>query len=464
VAVARSTDPFLPQGEGPSQSIVRRTLEREEPILTTDAQGDPRFAGQGSVHALRLKSVLSVPVLSPSGVLGVLYVDCRVQRGRFSEAERNLLLAFADQLALAIGNARLHQELERSRAELARQKHAVEQLSRGQAREIEKLRREVQTQRQSLELRYDYSQIVGRGPAMRAVLERLDRVIDSEASVLILGESGTGKELVARALHWNGPRRAGPFLGLNCAALPEALLESELFGHARGAFTGADRDKLGLLQAAAGGTLFLDELGELSPATQAKLLRVLQEREVRPLGSEKSLPLDVRLVAATHRDLDRAMAEGKFREDLYYRIAVVTVALPALRERPEDLPALSEKILQRLANEAGKKPPELGQDALRRLSAHPFPGNVRELENVLTRAFVLAPGAKIRAEDLDLGARRAPAPRARSRRDFETDEKERILAALRAARWNVSVVSRSLGIPRNTLYRKLARYGLQRAV
>jgi transcriptional regulator with GAF, ATPase, and Fis domain/tetratricopeptide (TPR) repeat protein len=464
VVVARSTDPALPEGEGPSQSIVRRTLEREEPILTTDAQGDPRFAGQGSVHALRLKSVLSVPVLSPSGVLGVLYVDCRVQRGRFSEAERSLLLAFSDQLALAIGNARLHQELERKNAEVARQKHAVEQLSRGQAREIERLKREVQTQRQSLELRYDYSQIVGRGPAMRAVLERLDRVVDAEASVLILGESGTGKELVARAIHWNGPRKSGPFLGINCAALPEALLESELFGHVRGAFTGADRDKRGLLQSAAGGTLFLDEVGELPLPLQAKLLRVLQEREVRPVGSEKAVPLDVRLLAATHRDLERALAEGKFREDLYYRIAVVTVTLPPLRERPEDLPALCEKILERLARDAGKKPPELGQDALRRLSAHAFPGNVRELENVLTRAFVLAAGAKIRAEDLDLGGRRAPAPRARSRRDFETDEKERILAALRAARWNVSVVSRSLGIPRNTLYRKLSRYGLERAV
>ena len=384
--------------------------------------------------------------------------------GRFSEAERALLLAFADQLALAIGNARLHQELEQKSAELARQKHAVEQLSRGQAREIERLKRAVQSQRESLDLRYDYAQIVGRGPAMRAVLERLDRVIDSEASVLVLGESGTGKELVARAIHWNGPRKAGPFLGINCAALPEALLESELFGHVRGAFTGADRDKQGLMQAAAGGTLFLDELGELSPSTQAKLLRVLQERELRPLGSEKSVPLDIRLVAATHRDLERAMAEGKFREDLFYRIAVVTVALPPLRERPEDLPVLCEKILGRLAKEAGKKPPALGQDALRRLSAHPFRGNVRELENVLTRAFVLAPGPKLRAEDLDLGVRRASAPRARSRHDFETDEKDRILAALRAVRWNVSVVSRTLGIPRNTLYRKLLRYGLERAV
>ena len=464
VAIARSSDLALPEGEAPSQSIVRRTLEREEPILTTDAQGDPRFAGQGSVHALRLKSVLSVPVLSPSGVLGVLYVDCRVQRGRFSESERALLLAFADQLALAIGNARLHQELERKSAELLQQKHAIEQLSRGQAREIARLEREVRSQRQVLELRYDYAQIVGRGPAMRAVLERLDRVTDSEASVLVLGESGTGKELVARALHFNGPRKSGPFLGINCAALPEPLLESELFGHVRGAFTGADRDKLGLLQAARGGTLFLDELGELPLPTQAKLLRVLQEREVRPLGSEKSVALDVRLVAATHRNLERAMAEGKFREDLYYRVAVVSLTLPPLRERPEDLPALCDKILARLAREAGKRQLELGQDALRRLSAHPFPGNVRELENVLTRAFVLAPGPQIRADDLDLGPKPAIAARAGTRRDFETDERERILASLVRARWNVSVVSRSLGIPRNTLYRKLKRYGLERAL
>ena len=463
VAIARSTEPTLPEGEGPSQSIVRRTLEREEAILTTDAQGDPRFAGQGSVHALRLKSVLSVPVLSPSGVLGVLYVDCRVQRGRFTEAERSLLSAFADQLAIAIENARLHQELERQRIELSRQNEATLRVSRGQAREIARLKREVQTQRESLSLRYDYSQIVGRGPAMRTVLERLDRVIDSDASLLVLGESGTGKELVARAVHWNGPRKGGPFMGINCAALPEALLESELFGHVRGAFTGAERDKQGLMLAASGGTLFLDEVGELPLATQAKLLRVLQEREVRPLGAEKSLPLDVRLIAATHRDLEQALAVGNFREDLYYRLAVVTVALPPLRDRPEDLPVLCAKILERLSREAGRKAPELTPDALRRLSAHPFPGNVRELENVLTRAFVLSGGARIRAEDLDLGARRAVASRAGSRRDFEADEKERILSALRQARWNVSVVSRSLGIPRNTLYRKLARYGLSRA-
>ncbi len=280
------------------------------------------------MHALRLKSVLSVPILSPSGVLGVLYVDSRVQRARFSESDRELLLAFADQLALALGNARLHDELAQKNAEILKQKLVVEQLARGQAREILRLKREVETQRQNLELRYDYSQIVGRGPAMRAVLGRLDRLIDSQVNVLVLGESGTGKELVARALHFNGPRKAGPFVGINCAALPENLLESELFGHVRGAFTGADRDKPGLMQAASGGTLFLDEVGELPLATQAKLLRVLQEREVRPLGATRAAPLDIRLVAATHRDLAQDVGSGRFREDLYYRVGSASSSLP----------------------------------------------------------------------------------------------------------------------------------------
>ncbi|HEY3666683.1 MAG TPA: sigma 54-interacting transcriptional regulator, partial [Polyangiaceae bacterium] len=261
IVVQRSTEADVSPSQGPSRNIVLQTLEREEAVLTTDAQGDARFFGHGSVHAMRLKSVLSVPILSPSGTLGVLYVDSRVQRARFSEHERELLTAFADQLAIALGNARLHAELERKTLELAEQKRDIERLSRGQARQIEQLQRQVSTQRQTLELRYDYSQIVGRGPAMRRVLERLDRVIDSEVSLLVLGESGTGKELVARAVHFNGARKSGPFQGINCAALPETLLEAELFGSVKGAFTGADTDKLGLMTAANGGTLFLDEVG-----------------------------------------------------------------------------------------------------------------------------------------------------------------------------------------------------------
>jgi DNA-binding NtrC family response regulator len=214
--------------------------------------------------------------------------------------------------------------------------------------------------------------------------------------------------------------------------------------------------------AANGGTLFLDEVGELPLSTQAKLLRVLQEREVRPLGAVKPVALDIRLVCATHRDLLGDVASGRFREDLYYRIAVVSVDLPPLRERLEDLAELGTKILAGLARSAQRKPPELTQDALRVLSAHAFPGNVRELQNVLTRAFVLASGSKIQAKDIDLGGARARGPRAGSRRDYETQERERILESLRGARWNVSIVARTLGIPRNTLYRKLARYGISR--
>jgi DNA-binding NtrC family response regulator len=280
--------------------------------------------------------------------------------------------------------------------------------------------------------------------------------------VLIQGESGTGKELIARAIHVHGARRAGPFVGVNCASIPEPLLESELFGHVRGAFTGAERDQTGLMLSASGGTLFLDEIGELSLATQAKLLRVLQEREVRPLGAEKARPLELRLVCATHRELAREVEAGRFRQDLFYRVAVLEVRLPALRERIEDLPELCRVILERRARELGRAPPELAPDALRALGGHNFPGNVRELENILTRALVLSSHSRLRAEDLELRRAAPRALRSRSRHEYEDEERERILHALRGSRWNVSVVSRSLGIPRNTLYRKLERYGLQR--
>jgi transcriptional regulator with PAS, ATPase and Fis domain len=394
--------------------------------------------------------------------MGALYVDSRVHRAPLTARARDLLMALADQVAVALSNVRLHASLEQRSRELAAEKQTVERLAQGQDRELRRLREQLESQRRTLEFRYDYAQIVGRGPGMRAVLTELDRIVDADVNVLIQGESGTGKELIARAIHVHGPRKAGPFVAINCAALPESLLESELFGYVRGAFTGADRDKTGLMLAARGGTLFLDELGELPLSIQAKLLRVLQEREVRPLGSERALPLDVRLVCATHRELLQAAANGEFRQDLFYRIAVVTVRLPPLRERVEDLPELARSILSRLAKSADRPAPELGRDALRALSAHPFPGNIRELENVLTRAFVISGGARIGAGDLELSRSIAPAPRSTSKKAFAIEERQRILEALNATRWNVSVVSRTLGIPRNTLYRKLQRYGLTR--
>jgi transcriptional regulator with GAF, ATPase, and Fis domain len=448
-------------GEPPSSSVVARALESEAPVLTTDAQTDPRFRERGSVHAMRLKSVLCVPILTPRGALGALYVDSRVQRGRFGEADIEMLSALADHAAIAVGNARLHVELERKAQQLADQKRTIERLSRTKDRQIERLLEQVEVRRRALEFRYDYSQIVGRGPAMRAVLSQVDRVVDSTVNVLIQGESGTGKELVARALHFNGPRKAGPFVGVNCAALPETLLESELFGHVRGAFTGADRDRVGLMREADGGTLFLDELGEMPVSTQSKLLRVIQERTVRPLGAEHSVKLDVRLVCATHKDLGAEVSAGSFREDLYYRVAVVTLRLPPLRERVEDLPELVQAILERIAREAGRPAPRVDAAVLRRLAAHRWPGNVRELENTLTRACVLSTGPVLTVADLDL-ATAAPRRRSTTRTDFEVEERARILETLRATRWNVSLVSRTLGIPRNTLYRRLVHYGLER--
>ncbi|MEY2934385.1 MAG: hypothetical protein RL033_5134 [Pseudomonadota bacterium] len=443
---------------------MQRVLASGEALLTTDAGTDLRLLGSGSVHAQRLKAVLCVPVSTPSEQLGALYVDSRLERTPLSESARQLLLALADHVAVALSNAHLHAQLTRRTEELAAEKRMVERLSSSKDRQLEQLREQLEQQRRTLDFRYDYQHIKGRGQRMSEVLQKLDRIIESDVNVLIQGESGTGKELIARAIHVHGARSNGPFVAVNCASIPETLLESELFGYVRGAFTGADRDKTGLLLAASGGTLFLDELGELSPATQAKLLRVLQEREVRPLGAERARPLDLRLVCATHRELGAEVAAGRFREDLFYRVAVLDVQLPALRERIEDLPELCRSILARAGQAAGRPDVELAPDALRALAGYAFPGNVRELENILTRALVLSGRSRLRAEDLEL-QRTVPRTRAsRSREEYAREERERILHALRGARWNVSVVSRTLGIPRNTLYRKLARYGLMREV
>jgi transcriptional regulator with GAF, ATPase, and Fis domain/tetratricopeptide (TPR) repeat protein len=462
IAVARNIDKerTVRSRTKVSHSIVQQVIASGEALLTTDAQRDDRFMGARSVHALGLKSVAAAPIISPDGVLGAIYLDNRFERGRFQKSDLDVLVALADQVAIALRNARLVAALEQRTHQLEAEKRRVEELYSGQAREIDRLAEEVRTKQEVLEYRYDYASIVGRSGAMQKVLMTLDRIIDSPLDVLIQGESGTGKELVARAIHFNGRRRTQPFVGVNCAALPDALLESELFGHVRGAFTGADRDHVGLLAAARGGTLFLDEVGEMSLPMQAKLLRALQEREVRPLGATDAVPIDIRLVCATNRRLEEEAGAGRFRQDLFYRIGVVILSLPPLSDRMEDVPDLARTILARLGQQAGRSPPSLGRDALAALLRHRWPGNVRELENVLSKAFVLASSPTLRAADLDLGAGALRPEPAAHRAAFEDAERRRIVAALNAARWNVSEVSRRLGIPRNTLYRKLERYGL----
>lgn len=442
-----------------SRSIAEQVIATGEAVLTVDALADDRFRRNASVHAMRLRSVICVPIRSSEGVLGALYLDNRFERGRFKTDDRALLLAFADQAAIALNNARLVEALERRTAELDAERRRVEALAERQAEKIDRLSEDLKSRQRTLEHRYDYSQIIGRGPAMNQVLATLDRVIETTLPVSIEGESGTGKELCARAIHYNGPRRDGPFVTVNCAALTETLLESELFGHVKGAFTGAMRDRTGLFVEARGGTLFLDEIGEMPLGMQAKLLRVLQEHEVKPVGSDVVIPIDVRLVAATNRHLQDEVAAARFREDLYYRIVVVAVRLPPLRERVEDIPALVQHLLSELTAELAREPPTVTNAALRKLARSPWPGNVRQLKNVLSRAVVLAEG-DVGAEDIELPLERRTRGRPRSRPEFESKEADRILTALESHSWNVSAVARTLGLARSSLYRKMERYGL----
>jgi transcriptional regulator with PAS, ATPase and Fis domain len=299
---------------------------------------------------------------------------------------------------------------------------------------------------------------------MVAVYRTIARVAPSRTTVLVLGESGTGKELVARAIHRHGPRRARPFVAVDCGALTETLLESELFGHVRGAFTGAVGDKTGLFAEADGGTLFLDEIGDVTPALQAKLLRVLQEHAVRPVGGAEWRSVDVRVIAATNRDLGKEVAEGRFREDLYYRLKVVTLVLPALRERREDIPLLVDHLVRRAARDCRKAVNGVSEAVLNVLQEYHWPGNVRELAHALERAVALAQGDVLTVEDLPLDVRQPePATVAPAFGDHPTLEELKrryIRHVLEQSGGNVSRAAGVLGVDRRSLYRMLQRYGL----
>ncbi|MBW2459365.1 MAG: sigma-54-dependent Fis family transcriptional regulator [Deltaproteobacteria bacterium] len=443
-----------------SRGIAEQVMEAGEALVTADAQTDGRFLAESSVHAMHLKSVVCVPVVGPGGVLGALYLDNRFQRGHFTDQDVPSLRAFADQVAIALTNAQLHDELRTRNRELEAERRRVEALLEGQAAEIDRLTEEAKRHRIAREHRFDYSAIIATSPAMDDVFAVLDRVIDTELPILILGDSGTGKELIARAVHVNSPRSQGPLVTINCGALPESLLESELFGYERGAFTGAERARDGLVVQARGGTLFLDELGEMPRPMQVKLLRVLQEREVQPLGSSQVIGVDFRLVCATNRQLRAEVERGTFREDLFYRISAVEIRLPPLRERTEDIPALANHILGRTAEQLGRPAAELTGTALRKLTRFDWPGNVRQLEHVITKAVALSEGDRIKARDIDLPKPLPTTAPNLSRAAFERAEIERIAATLAEHRWNVAKVARVLGIPRATLYRRLKQYGL----
>jgi DNA-binding NtrC family response regulator len=320
------------------------------------------------------------------------------------------------------------------------------------------MRAENRALRREVEGRYRFGNILGKSKAMRDVFALIERVAEGSSNVLILGESGTGKELVAKAIHYNGLRRDHPFIAVNCSAIPEGLLESELFGHVRGAFTGAVVSKKGLFAEANGGTLFLDEIGELSLSLQAKLLRVLQDKQVRPVGGNTGVEVDCRIITATNRDLEEAIRGGHFREDLYYRLSVIPVRLPSLRERPEDIPLLTEHFLDRFARELGGERKTVSPAAMQLLTNYSWMGNVRELENVIERLVVLARGTVIDVVDVPLhykeDDRRWTADRFRELPSLRDLEEEYIRYVLHHCGGQKEQAARILGINRRTLYRK----------
>ncbi|MCA8923974.1 MAG: sigma 54-interacting transcriptional regulator [Planctomycetes bacterium] len=449
----------------PSQAVLRRVFDEGSLLAVEDAPQDPRFKDSESLVLGGIRSVLAVPVVWGEQVAGVVYLDSREGPGAFDTEAQDLVLAFS---RLIVGPVRRQlllqakdEELERARAALAR------------------------TREQELRLRERYGNIIGDSAAMKTLFGLLDRVADTSHPVLIHGESGTGKELVAAAVHYNSPRRDGPFIAENCAAFSDSLLESELFGHVRGAFTGANQDRVGLIQAAHEGTLFLDEVGEMSPSMQAKLLRVLQEGELRPVGGREVRKVDIRLVAASNRRLREMVDAGTFREDLYYRIAVMTVDVPPLRERREDIPLLLEHFLKQAAAADGRPLPTVSANALPLLVHYDWPGNVRELENEAKKLYTLA-GSEIDVTHLSpklLGGATADRPQSAIRRVAVSDatdalmlvveqgkplakvieafEIEAITRILTATQGNRSETARRLGLSRPGLLKKMKRYGIE---
>jgi len=326
-----------------------------------------------------------------------------------------------------------------------------------------------------LDVRDRFEGLIGQGPKMQAVFRLIEGVAYSSATVLVMGESGTGKELAARALHYKSPRRDKPFIAVNCSALTETLLESELFGHVRGAFTGAVVNKKGLFEAADGGTLFLDEIGDIPPSTQVRLLRALQEGEIKRVGSNDTIKVDVRVIAATNRDLSRLMAEAKFREDLYYRLNVISIHLPPLRERPEDIPLLVHHFLTKYGTKTGKQLTRVEPTAMEALTTHRWNGNVRELENVIERAVVLAQGTLLTVADLPpgFGASRSGAeigtatlahlPYAQAKKlALRAFERRYLSAVLQRCNGNISSAARAAGVDRSNFRRLLKQYDVER--
>ncbi len=437
----------FPREEDPAGLV----WETQQPLITSsvvELKRWPRLLER--VQSYGVQSCCWLPLTTARGRLGTLVLVSK-EPSTYDTADVGFLQHVANQVAVAVENALAFQEIAALKDQLAKEKAYLEE--------------EVRTE-------HHFGEIVGESAALRRVLKQVETVAPTDSTVLIRGETGTGKELVARALHDLSPRRERTFVKLNCAAIPTGLLESELFGHERGAFTGAVSQKIGRFELAHQGTLFLDEVGDIPPELQPKLLRVLQEQEFERLGGTKTIRVDVRLAAATHRDLAKMVADGRFREDLYYRLNVFPVVLPPLRERPDDIPRLVRHFTQQFARRMGRRIETIPSAVMETLVRYPWPGNVRELQNVIERAVILSPGPSLQVPVGDLRPSSSPlasggeASGVRGAAATLADaEREHILGVLRETGWVVGGpkgAAARLGMKRSTLQWKMKKLGISR--
>jgi transcriptional regulator with GAF, ATPase, and Fis domain len=410
-----------------SDSIVKKVIDTGRPVIVSDALSDSQFKTSESVLALRLSSVMCAPLVSQGHVQGVLYVGNDRVKGLFDRTQLDVLSIFASQASLILQNALLLNALRADK---------------------EKLVAELKDKR--------FGEIIGACPSMLEVFRKLQKVATTDISVLITGETGTGKELIARELHRRSNRVQGPFVVINCGAIPENLIESELFGHVKGAFTGAVASRPGKFQAANGGTLFLDEIGELPLNLQVKLLRALQERVVFRVGDSKPEKVDIRVVAATNRVLEDEIRAGRFREDLYYRLNVVNIYLPALRERGDDVLIIAKALLSKHAEELGSHVQGFTPQALAAIKKNSWPGNIRQLENRIKKALVLCDKSLLGPDDLDLG-KEAETPILPLEKAKEEFQRKYVLEVLERNNGNRTQTARDLGVDPRTIFRYLER-------
>jgi Nif-specific regulatory protein len=420
----------LADAEDISRSIMSEVASSGKYVLSSNMQDDPRMGSRPSVVAFKIRSVLCIPLVKKDSIIGTIYLDSRKATKVFTEDDVRFLQTFANLAAIAIENAKLYG--------------------------ISK--KEADYWKEEASLHHRFENIVYTSERFEECLRRVKSVARSNVSVLITGETGTGKELIARALHYSSERKEKKFIPINCSALPEQILEAELFGAKKGAYTGAVSDNKGLFEEADGGTVFLDEIADMQPSLQAKLLRVLQEGEIRRVGDTQYRIVNVRVVSATNKNIQEEIKEGNFRQDLYYRLCGIEIHLPALRERPEDILPLAQYFINEFCKQNSIPHKQMGADALAKLQAYSFPGNVRELQNIVRKAVLLS-HQTISANDIDVPDLHSQAVHAE---DFSEATRQHILKVLDKVDWNQSRAAEILGLNRTTLQAKMKKLNIRR--